>query len=249
MILPLTFFGGFLTAIILFTAKTGIINMILIKGVLLLQIALIVGKMAYAAKELLTHKAREVVYYPQPSSYIPTPHSSYGPSHPPSYGWNRRQEEVFKDYNPSPINTYTQASPYYYNQQSPQKDYGQPQFSSGRSLTKRSSDNNSQLIISSQEDNQILTDSSMTTHLQNRQQILPLGIMIGRRRFVNQWKQFCNHFHPTKYHHVKLRMENLERKEKENGPLKVLYLSVYEYNVSLMISKSVREMKLSKISC
>lgn len=194
MILPMTFVGGFLVAIILFTAKVGVINMILLKGVLLLQVAMIVAKMAWAAKELLTHKSHhssyEKVLFAQPiNAYIPMPHSNYGvpsSSYSSSNGWNRRQEEVFKDYNPSPFQN-NQISPYYYQAQQA-TDYGQPQYTSGRSLTKRSSTANLiHLINNSQESKQKASDGDLTTHLRNRQQIVPVGEIINRRgRFVNQ---------------------------------------------------------------
>jgi hypothetical protein len=182
MILPMTFFGGFLVAIILFTAKVGVINMILIKGVLVLQIAMVVAKMVWAAKEFLSHKSHDAIYVAQPSTYYPVHHNSYGP--PPAssnYGWNRRQEEEVKDYNPSPIqySQYNnQISPYY--QQS--TDYGQPQYQSGRSIMKRSS---SAKLNNSQESNQIIADSStMTTHLQDHRQpiIMPIGRIISHSR-------------------------------------------------------------------
>jgi hypothetical protein len=192
MILPMTFVSGFLVAIILFTAKVGVINMILLKGVLLLQVAMTVAKIAWAAKELLLHKSKsdssyEKVLYAQPiNAYIPMSHSNYG-SPSSSSGWNRRHEEVFKDYNPSPFQN-NQISPYYYQQQT---DYGQPQYNSGRSFMKRSSTTNlAQFINDSQESKQETFDDLTTTHLQNRQQqILPVGRIISRRgrgRIVNQ---------------------------------------------------------------
>lgn len=81
--LPLAFMGGFLTAIILGIKLTGTINMLLITKVLLLQFALVLGKILWGAKELLTKKHD---YYPQPF-YYPIPHESH--LHSSSFGHRR----------------------------------------------------------------------------------------------------------------------------------------------------------------
>lgn len=192
MILPMTFFGGFLTAIIFGIAKTGIINMLLIKAVLFLQMALIIGKLVYGAKELFSHKstAHEIVYYPQPQ-----PSSHYGSPPSSSYGaWKRHgnQEEVFKDYYPSPMEYEHASSPYAsysYNNQQQQasalsRDYIQQPIS-GRSIIKRSSD----------ESHKYPSNHRMMpidTHALN---VLPLGRLITSRTANTQQ----NHNHHTNY--------------------------------------------------
>lgn len=204
MVLPITFFGGFLTAMIFGIAKTGIVNMLLIKAVLALQMLLIVGKLAYGAKELLSHKStgHEIVYYPQPSPPVPhytsygsPPSSSYGAPPSSSYGWNRRQnqEEVFKDYNPSPLvfdHAAQYASPYNFvnNQQaSLNRDYIQPSQAISRSIIKRSPDNHNESNLSSPNHRM-----AMATH---PTEVLPLGQLI-ESRFTSQTNtQHQNHNH------------------------------------------------------
>lgn len=133
--LPLAFMGGFLTAIILGIKLTGTINMLLITKVLLLQVALVLGKILWGAKELLMKKHD---HYPQPF-YYPVPHEShsYGSSfghsrddslsHPPIYYYGQQpfnqppsiqqQPQITQSTNYLPIQSYQQ----------PQPNLGQPQ--------------------------------------------------------------------------------------------------------------------------
>lgn len=235
MVLPITFFGGFLTAIIFGIAKTGIINMLLIKAVLFLQMALIIGKLACGAKELFLHKssAHEIVYYPQPQ-----PSSHYGSPPSSSYGWKRNgnQEEVFKDYYPSPMEYEHQAgyvSPYNFvnhqQQASLNRDYIQPSSAiSRRGIIKRSS-------------GESMADSPnylpnhrmpMATHAIN---VLPLSQLIESRSASQQTITHQNHNHNTNYpnYWIGRRYEWSERKRtgvewmKISNKCRALYLSIY----------------------
>lgn len=196
MVLPITFFGGFLTAIIFGIAKTGIINMLLIKAVLFLQMALIVGKLAYGAKELFLHKssAHEIVYYPQPQ-----PSSHYGSPPSSSYGWKRggNQEEVFKDYYPSPLEYEHHVSPYNFvnhqQQASLNRDYIQPSSAiSRRGIIKRSSGE-------STADSPIYLPNHRMPMATIATNVLPLSQHIESRSASQQTTTHQNHNHHTNY--------------------------------------------------
>lgn len=93
IIVPLTFIGGFLTAIIIGIKITGVFNVILVTKVLMLQLALILGKLLYGLKDLFSGKVHhphpQPVYHvspPQPHYYHQPAYIPYGPSHGSSYG-------------------------------------------------------------------------------------------------------------------------------------------------------------------
>ena len=96
MMLPLTFMGGFLTAVILSIKFTGLINMVLISKVLMLQMALVLGKIIYGAKEFFNKFS-----YPQPY-YIPVAHREH------SHGYSHSKDD---DLYPEPSNLYGQRFP------------------------------------------------------------------------------------------------------------------------------------------
>lgn len=79
--LPLAFLGGFLTAVILGIKVTGVINMALISSVLMINLALFLGKLLYGMKDLFYPKY--VPVYQPPPYYPPSGHGGYGHS---SYG-------------------------------------------------------------------------------------------------------------------------------------------------------------------
>lgn len=82
-----------MTAVIISIKMTGLINMLMIKKVLLLQMAIILGKLIYGFKELLMHKQDNHHSYASPPQayYIPVSHNSYG-------GWNSREDDVQSNY-------------------------------------------------------------------------------------------------------------------------------------------------------
>lgn len=85
IIVPLTFIGGFLTAIIIGIKITGVFNVILVTKVLMLQLALILGKLLYGLKDLFASKHQ----HPQPVYNVspPQPHYYHEPAYIP-YGTN-----------------------------------------------------------------------------------------------------------------------------------------------------------------
>jgi hypothetical protein len=116
----MTFIGGFLTAIIIGIKITGVFNVILVTKVLMLQLALILGKMIYGLKDLfLSKREHPPVYTVQPSehhyyhqpSYIPS--SSYGSSSygPPPSGHSYGPPPPISSYG-SPYGSPSHASPY-----------------------------------------------------------------------------------------------------------------------------------------
>lgn len=111
--LPLAFFGGFMTAVILSIKFTGLINMLLIKKVLLLQMALILGKIIYGAKELLTAKQHAT------SSFFPV----YLPSHSDDHHGSFSHKNAYINH---PDDDFTQQ-PSYFSRQSA-AFHSQPQF-------------------------------------------------------------------------------------------------------------------------
>lgn len=111
--LPMVFMAGFLTAVIFSIKFTGLINMLLISKVLLLQVALVLGKVLYGAKELFNKFS-----YPQPY-YIPIAHGEH--SHSQAYSHSR--DDVFY---PQATNNYYQQLPPPLNFPSAYQD--QPQF-------------------------------------------------------------------------------------------------------------------------
>lgn len=97
--LPLAFIGGFMTAVILSIKMTGLINMLMIKKVLLLQMAIILGKLIYGFKELLMkhhgHYQHESYASPPQAYYIPISHG-----HGHGHGWNSREDEYQPNFYP-----------------------------------------------------------------------------------------------------------------------------------------------------
>lgn len=86
VIVPMTFIGGFLTAIIIGIKITGVFNVILVTKVLMLQLALILGKLIYGLKDLFIgkHQQPQPVYNvspPQPHYYHQPHYIPYGPSY------------------------------------------------------------------------------------------------------------------------------------------------------------------------
>lgn len=69
ILLPLAFLGGFLTALIIGIKITGVFNMILISGVLMLQLAVLIGKLLYGAKELFYGHYPPLYHQPPPPYY------------------------------------------------------------------------------------------------------------------------------------------------------------------------------------
>lgn len=113
--LPLAFIGGFMTAVIFSIKFTGLINMLLIKKVLLLQMALILGKLIYGAKELFTAK------YQSSPSFYPVYFPSHSEDHHHHGSFSHKTAYLSlpdDDFNPQPS---------YYSQQSHAFD-SQPQF-------------------------------------------------------------------------------------------------------------------------
>lgn len=140
IMLPLAFIGGFLTAIILFIKTTGVINMLLLIKVLLLQMALVLGKIVWAAKELLIKKHQHGgSYYPMPV-YVPIAQQESSHSHHGSLFDHRRGDALSNSfYNPQPdYNHQASNQPINYRQyfdqpqvnSKPQRDFGQPQSGS-----------------------------------------------------------------------------------------------------------------------
>ncbi|XP_070499453.1 uncharacterized protein [Chironomus tepperi] len=92
--LPVAFIGGFLTAVIFSIKAIGVINFFLISSLVVLNMAVIVGKLIYAKK--IGYGASQTHYHshynqqlPPIPSYQPHPtYGSYGPSYGPSYGSN-----------------------------------------------------------------------------------------------------------------------------------------------------------------
>lgn len=111
--LPLAFIGGFMTAVIFSIKFTGLINMLLLKKVLLLQMALILGKIIYAAKELLTAK------HHSPTSFFPV----YVPSHSDDHYGSFSHKTAYLSHPDDDFN----QQPSYYSRQSPTL-HSQPQF-------------------------------------------------------------------------------------------------------------------------
>jgi hypothetical protein len=107
IMLPLAFIGGFMTAVILAIKMTGLINMLMIKKVLLLQMAIVLGKLIYGFKELLLNKHDHQSYASPPQAYyIPVSNGHGG-------GWSSREDDT---------------QPGYYNQQPNYPlAYGRPQ--------------------------------------------------------------------------------------------------------------------------
>jgi hypothetical protein len=85
VIVPMTFIGGFLTAIIIGIKITGVFNVILVTKVLMLQLALILGKIIYGLKDVFIGKHQQ----PQPVYNVspPQPHYYHQPAYIP-YGSN-----------------------------------------------------------------------------------------------------------------------------------------------------------------
>lgn len=77
ILLPVAFIGGFLTAIILGIKMIGLVNMFLISKLLALNLAVVVGKLVYAKKELASN------------------HYHFSPYHSPSYGFDHRIDQNF----------------------------------------------------------------------------------------------------------------------------------------------------------
>ena len=116
VIIPLTFIGGFLTAIIIGIKITGVFNVILVTKVLMLQLALVLGKMIYGLKDIFLSKQQ-----PQQPVYVSTPehHYYHQPSHIPSYGQSSygpsQPYGPSSSYNPSSsygTSSYGSQSPY-----------------------------------------------------------------------------------------------------------------------------------------
>lgn len=101
IMLPLTFMAGFLTAVIFSIKFTGLINMILISKVLMLQLALVLGKIIYGAKEFLNKFS-----HPQPY-YFPVAHRehSYGYSHSKDGDLYQEPSNLYGQRYPSPLSS------------------------------------------------------------------------------------------------------------------------------------------------
>lgn len=116
MVLPLAFLGGFMTAIILFIKATGVINMLLLIKVLLLQKALVLGKVLWGIFSIFKSKYEghhePTKYYPYPV-YIP--HSEHHENHGESsfYG-DYASAHSREDYNHQPNLFYSQQESNYH---------------------------------------------------------------------------------------------------------------------------------------
>lgn len=130
MILPMAFLGGFMTAIILFIKVTGVINMLLLIKVLLLQKAMVLGKVLWGMFSIFKSKYEghheSPKYYPYPV-YIP--HETHGES---SYAGAYSDAHSRKDYNHQPSLFYSQQESNYHQPlfRRPQsyRDVDQPQI-------------------------------------------------------------------------------------------------------------------------
>lgn len=129
IMLPLVFMGGFLTAVILSIKFTGLINMILITKVLLLQIALVLGKLAYGAKELFSKFTQPHAYYIPVATHGEHPHQYAYAHNNDLYG---QQSSFYGQQLPPPAfqPQFNQPNNYLINRSQnsqPQWNFGQPQ--------------------------------------------------------------------------------------------------------------------------
>lgn len=112
MILPMAFLGGFMTAIILFIKVTGVINMLLLIKVLLLQKAMVLGKILWGMFSIFKSKYEghheSPKYYPYPV-YIP--HEHHGES---SFAGAYADAHSRGDYNHHPNLFYSQQESNYH---------------------------------------------------------------------------------------------------------------------------------------
>lgn len=186
----MAFMGGLLTAVIISIKFTGLLNLLLITKVLLLQLALVLGKLIYGAKELLEtkgHGSPTPSYYPV---YVPYGNShggsfgasiggSFGGSHSassPHSEWAKREDGIKLPYSgqwqpqsikipPAYQPQFNDPTNYQFNYNQPrqsQSDFGQPQTGSFNGITMQVP----QSVQFSQPFNQVRT-SSFTDPQQN----------------------------------------------------------------------------------
>lgn len=101
ILIPLTFLGGFLTAVIISIKIIGVMNMILISKLLVLNLAIFFGKLLFVKHQNYGNPQNHYHnHYPTYPSYPPQtvhhhPHSHYGSSYP-SYGVSRADSSEFE---------------------------------------------------------------------------------------------------------------------------------------------------------
>lgn len=145
IMIPMVFVGGFLTAIIIGIKMIGLINMLLIGKVLLLQVAIVLGKIIYGAKDLFLHKNPPIAYpvyshqpyYPPPTSYQYPPsghHSSFANAFASSREDDFRQPPTYSSDSTGFAQPQFNSINHSYKLSQPQASL-QPQFNSGQPQT------------------------------------------------------------------------------------------------------------------
>ncbi|CAO1353948.1 unnamed protein product [Diamesa serratosioi] len=151
MLLPMAFFGGFMTAVIKAIFFTGLLNMKLLAVGVMLKLALIIGKLLYAGKIAFSgekHGSSQAQYPAYPAVFYPIPLPSQSHSH--DYHSSHYDSELHRsDENiygaqqsnyqhvpyqqaPQPIYKQNQQPVYQQTQQyyQPQQSYQQPTYQS-----------------------------------------------------------------------------------------------------------------------